>query len=64
MFMNLGDLTGKSPEEAIEVIENYIRTNQEMLEYILTHLDSSNIIEIDTRKTNIIQGRIASLDDT
>lgn len=56
MFMNLGDLTGKSPEEAIEVIENYIRTNQEMLEYILTHLDSSNIIEIDTRKTNIIQG--------
>ena len=56
MFMNLGDLSGKSPEEAISLIENYIRTNQEMLEYILTHLDSSNIIEIDISKTNILQG--------
>ncbi len=56
MFMNLGDLSGKSPEEAIGIIENYIRTNQEMLEYILTHLDSSNIIEIDLSKTNILQG--------
>ena len=56
MFMNLGDLSGKSPEEAIEIIENYIRTNQEMLEYILTHLDSSNIIEIDLSKTNVLQG--------
>lgn len=56
MFMNLGDLSGKSTEEAISIIENYIRTNQEMLEYILTHLDSSNIIEIDLSKTNILQG--------
>ncbi len=56
MFMNLGDLSGKSPEEAISIIENYIRTNQEMLEYILTHLDSSNIIEIDFSKTNVLQG--------
>lgn len=56
MFMNLGDLSGKSPGEAIEIIENYIRTNQEMLEYILTHLDSSNIIEIDLSKTNVLQG--------
>lgn len=56
MFMNLGDLSGKSPEEAIDMIENYIRTNQEMLEYILTHLDSSNIIELDLSKTNIVQG--------
>ena len=54
--MNLGDLSGKSPEEAIAIIDNYIRTNQEMLEYILTHLDSSNIIEIDLSKTNILQG--------
>ncbi len=56
MFMNLGDLSGKTPGEAIEIIENYIRTNQEMLEYILTHLDSSNIIEIDLSKTNVLQG--------
>lgn len=56
MFMNLEDLSGKSPDEAIGIIENYIRTNQEMLEYILTHLDSSNIIEIDLSKTNILQG--------
>ncbi len=56
MFMNLGDLTEKSPQEAIRIIEGYLRTNQELLEYILTHLDSSNIIEIDVKKTNIIQG--------
>lgn len=61
MFMNLGDLSGKSPEEAIEIIENYIRTNQEMLEYILTHLDSSNIIEIDLSKTNVLQGGLNEL---
>ena len=61
MFMNLGDLSGKSPEEAIEIIENYIRTNQEMLEYILTHLDSSNIIEIDLSKTNVLQGGLSEL---
>ena len=56
MFMNLGDLSDKDPREAISIIENYLRTNQEMLEYILTHLDSSNIIEIDVSKTNILQG--------
>ncbi len=61
MFMNLGDLSGKSPEEAISIIENYIRTNQEMLEYILTHLDSSNIIEIDLSKTNVLQGGLNEL---
>ncbi len=61
MFMNLGDLSGKNPEEAISIIENYIRTNQEMLEYILTHLDSSNIIEIDLSKTNVLQGGLNEL---
>ncbi len=61
MFMNLGDLSGKSPGEAISIIENYIRTNQEMLEYILTHLDSSNIIEIDLSKTNVLQGGLNEL---
>ncbi|MBQ8765115.1 MAG: hypothetical protein IJZ12_04255 [Clostridia bacterium] len=61
MFMNLGDLSGKSPQEAISIIENYIRTNQEMFEYILTHLDSSNIIEIDLSKTNVLQGGLNEL---
>jgi len=56
MFMHLGDLSGTSPEVALGIIINYVRTNQEMLEYILTHLDSSNIIEIDLSKTNILQG--------
>ena len=56
MFMNLENLEGKNPAEAIKHIENYIRTNQDMLEYILTHLDSSNIIEIDLSKTNVLQG--------
>ena len=61
MFMNLGDLSGKSPQEAISIIENYIRTNQEMLEYILPHLDSSHIIEIDLSKTNVLQGGLNEL---
>ncbi len=56
MFMELGDLSGKEPREALRIIENYLRVNQEQLEYILTHLDSSNIIEIDTEKTNIYKG--------
>lgn len=56
MFTNLGDLTEKSPQEAIGIIENYLRTNQEILEYVLTHLDSSNIIEIDLKKTSIYKG--------
>ena len=56
MFQSLMDLSGKSSEEAIFAIENYLRANQEELEYILTHLDSSNIIEIDTNKTKIYEG--------
>lgn len=56
MFMELGDLSGKNPQEALRIIESYLRANQEQLEYILTHLDSSNIIEIDTTKTNILKG--------
>ena len=56
MFMELGDLSGKEVREALRIIENYLRVNQEQLEYILTHLDSSNIIEIDTEKTNIYKG--------
>jgi len=56
MFMQLADLSGKTPSEALRIIENYLRENQETLEYILTHLDSSNIIEIDISKTNIYKG--------
>ncbi len=56
MFFQLSDLKGKTPAESINIIENYLRANQETLEYILTHLDSSNIIEIDTTKTTIYKG--------
>ena len=56
MFMELSDLTGKNPQEAARIIENYLRANQEHLEYILTHLDSSNIIELDITKTTIYKG--------
>ena len=56
MFMQLADLKGKSADEAISIIENYLRANQQTLEYIITHLDSSNIIEIDITKTNILKG--------
>ena len=54
--MELSDLTGKNPQEAVRIIENYLRANQEHLEYILTHLDSSNIIELDITKTTIYKG--------
>lgn len=56
MFFQLSDLKGKTEKESINLIENYLRANQEILEYILTHLDSSNIIEIDTTKTTIYKG--------
>ena len=61
MFMQLSDLNGKSAEEAVRIIEDYLRSNQELLEYILTHLDSSNIIEIDLSKTNVLQGGLNEL---
>ena len=56
MFTELTELNGKTPLEAIKIIENYLRANKQTLEYILTHLDSSNIIEIDITKTNIYKG--------
>ena len=56
MLMQLSDLSGKSAEEAVRIIEDYLRSNQELLEYILTHLDSSNIIELDLSKTTIYKG--------
>ena len=56
MFTNLEDLSGKNSQDALRIIENYLRSNQETLEYILTHLDSSNIIEIDITKTKFYKG--------
>lgn len=56
MFFNLPELNTMNLKDAIQAIENYLRTNQQMLEYVLTHLDSSNVIEIDLSKTNIYKG--------
>ena len=56
MFTELADLGGKTPQEAVEIIENYLRANKQTLEYILTHLDSSNVIELDITKTNFYKG--------
>lgn len=56
MLQNPADLSGKTLKEAIEELESCIRVNNEQLEYILTHLDSSNITEIDTSKTKIYEG--------
>ncbi len=56
MFTELPDLNGKKAQEAVNIIENYLRANMEELRYILTHLDSSNIIEIDLTKTTIYKG--------
>ena len=56
MFSELTDFTGKTPSEAIEIIGNYLRANKQTLEYILTHLDSSNVIELDITKTRIYKG--------
>ena len=56
MFQQLPELSGKKEKDAIRIIESYLRAHHEELEYILTHLDSSNIIEIDTSKTTIYEG--------
>ena len=56
ILTKLGDLAGKSAEEQIRTIENYLRTSHEELEYILSHLDSSNVIELDISQTNIYKG--------
>ncbi len=55
-FSKLSDLSGLGTEEKLKMIENHLRTLEDELQYILTHLDSSNIIEIDTAKTNIYKG--------
>ena len=55
-FSKLGDLSGQSNDAKITSIENHLRVLEDELEYILSHLDSSNIIEIDTTKTTIYKG--------
>ena len=42
-----------NPQEAIKKMATHIKYIQEQLEYTLTNLDSQNIIEIDTDKTQI-----------
>ena len=56
ILTKLGDLAEKSIEEQIRMIENYLRTSHEELEYILSHLDSSNVIELDISQTKIYKG--------
>lgn len=56
MLRTLEELGGKSTDEAIRIIENHLRALSEELDYILTHLDSSNITEIDLSKTTIYKG--------
>lgn len=42
-----------NPTMAIKMMESHLRYIQEQLEYTLTNLDSSNVTEIETDKTNI-----------
>ena len=42
-----------NPQDAIKKMANHIKYLQEQLEYTLFNLDSRNIIEIDTDKTDI-----------
>lgn len=42
-----------NPQDAIREMANHIRYIQEQLEYTLMNLDSSNITEIETDKTDI-----------
>lgn len=56
MFQSLQDLSGKSSEESVRIIADYLRATQEELEYTLTHLDSSNVTELDLNKTTIYRG--------
>lgn len=49
----LGRIDGTNPAEALRSMANHIRYIQETLEYTLMNLDSSNITEIETDKTDI-----------
>ena len=56
MLRTLEELSGKAPDEAIRIIENHLRALGEELEFILSHLDSSNITEIDLNITRVYEG--------
>ena len=49
----LGRLEFSDPAAALRQMANHIRSLQEQLEYTLMNLDSSNITEIETDKTDI-----------
>ena len=49
----LRNIDPTKPAEALKAMENHIKYIQEQLEFTLMNLDSSNITEIETDKTNI-----------
>lgn len=49
----LGKVNTQDTQLALRQMANHIRYIQEQLEYTLTNLDSSNITEIETDKTDI-----------
>ena len=49
----LGSVEGKTTADALRRMAAHIRYLQEQLEYTLMNLDSSNITEIETDKTDI-----------
>ena len=51
--MQLKKIDTNDTKMALKAMENHIRYIQEQLEYTLTNLDSSNVTEIETDKTNI-----------
>lgn len=50
---SLQRIEADKPQEAIKKMVNHLKYMQEVLEYKLLNLDSSNIAEIDTDKTTI-----------
>ena len=56
MLQSLQDLSGKNSRESVKIIADYLRASRDELEYILTHLDSSNVTELDLNKTLIYRG--------
>lgn len=54
VFANqLRTINYSNSQEALKAMANHIRYIQEQLEYTLMNLDSSNVTELDTGKTNI-----------
>ena len=49
----LRNMETSTPQEAVKIMADHIRYIQEQLEYTLNNLDSSNIREIETDKTDI-----------